>query len=724
MRPPHWLPNRTASLLLAAFVGACLLLIWIYARRWNAASLPYHAPFSDGQTDGWEAMGGMWELDHDTVRNRSDEFGAKLLGGSPRWTDYTVDADVALIGHGGDVGLIVRVSEPEKGINAYRGYYIGLRSQDQALVMGVADHDWMEARPVPMQGGVRYLVWYKLEVFAVGCQIVASAENLQSHQMTWSAMQASPCFAKGRIGLRSLNTGAAFRNVHVSRATAEDVQMIASQLPPPNTERYPVREADYARMRFSYYASRERLLDLMLGPAGSAEREPPQDEPKLESIHSLELTHKAERVRIHGNVTLTDPVYVQDATGGIRVELQGPNTLNVGDEVELVGRVEQGRRAPFVGTGIHVLWEGNPITPASISSTQAASGAFDGSYIELSGVLRSWRQMPDGTMALELDDIAQRFIVYAPHGLSDAMPTWWQIGSTLRVRGVCVAGAQTVPEAAFTVLLRDASDAEYLSAPPWNQGIRLVLLIVAGVFLLLLWAVIYVRGERHRMRSVLAERELLAAEMHDTLAQSFAGVGFYLQSIRRSLRQAPALPNGILDEFDVACKLVTETHREASASIAALHPEAHGGTDLLTQLERLTYSLLGGDKLPVELHREGTPRELSPKIADVLFQIGREAISNVLRHAHATSLQLSLRFHLGHVTLSVADNGVGMACDATHEGFGLQTMRRRCRAVGAELHVETVPGNGTTIRATAPCGGMALWLRWWSRLRRAHKTPN
>jgi len=683
--------------------GAAMLLVVLSLAAFAAwqhfkAHLPYADRFTSGHAEEWTAYGGSWRLKDGRLENRSDDRGAKAVAGSDEWSDYRVSVETTMWGHGGDVGLIVRVSEPEKGINAYRGYYIGLRSQDQALVMGVADHDWMEARPVPMQGGVRYLVWYKLEVFAVGCQIVASAENLQSHQITWSAMQANPCFTKGRIGLRSLNTGAAFRNVHVSRATAEDVRMIANQLPPPNTERYPVREADYARMRFSYYASRERLLDLMLGPAGSAEREPPQDEPKLESIHSLELTHKAERVRIHGNVTLTDPVYVQDATGGIRVELQEPNTLNVGDEVELVGRVEQGRRAPFVGTGIHVLWEGNPITPASISSTQAASGAFDGSYIELSGVLRSWRQMPDGTMALELDDIAQRFIVYAPHGLSDAMPTWWQIGSTLRVRGVCVAGAQTVPEAAFTVLLRDASDAEYLSAPPWNQGIRLVLLIVVGVLLLLLWAVIYVRGERHRMRSVLAERELLAAEMHDTLAQSFAGVGFHLQSLRRGLQLGASVPENLMRKLDVACAMAVTAHREASERIASLRHRRSQDGDLLDQLNQAAIAMLSGSHVDIQLERSGVAVHLPREVEDALLGIGGEAIANTFRHSQSRAMRLVLRYGTRSVELRIEDDGVGFDANLIPAGVGCKGMELRARQIRGCLQIVSTPGAGTSVR--------------------------
>jgi len=705
----------------ALLLAAACLVAWIsYRHRYPA--LPYRDGFANRSTDEWTPYGGSWRLKGDEMVNRSDEPGAMLITGSPRWSNMQMDVDVRLRSMTGDVGVILRVSQPEVGVDAFRGYYVGIRSYDAALVVNRSDHDGLEARPIPMQGGVQVGVWYHLHVVMAGCDLAVAATNKSTGQITYEAMHDHPgeCIAQGRVGLRSTASGA-WRHFQVEQPALSDLHALQAQAGIIEPPAYPIREDDYSRMHAHYFPRNsfprvEVPLDALLKSAAIP----------LATVASLRSGANFDsEVRLRGGISFVDPIYLEDATGGVKLEINAAQSPNIGDEVQVVGRlVSSGFSPVFHVDSLLALRQKRPVLPLSVTPTEAASGAQAGSLIEVTGVVRKRIHSSDGGLVLEMADTAQHFSAVLPNSLFGRVERDWTPGSTLRVRGICIQNSEPSPEASFSLLVSSPSDISVVQGPPWWSGWRLVRTIALCLLVIFAGFYLSLRLERSKHRAIMDEREHLAHEMHDTLAQSFAGVGFYLQSIRRSLRQAPALPNGILDEFDVACKLVTETHREASASIAALHPEAHGGTDLLTQLERLTYSLLGGDKLPVELHREGTPRELSPKIADVLFQIGREAISNVLRHAHATSLQLSLRFHLGHVTLSVADNGVGMACDATHEGFGLQTMRRRCRAVGAELHVETVPGNGTTIRATAPCGGMALWLRWWSRLRRAHKTPN
>lgn len=705
--------KKVAACALAA-LAAVLFAVVIAVKAHRKVVIPYSDRFAANHADEWTVYGGSWRLKDGAVVNRSDERGAKVVTGEADWSNYSISAEMMMLGHGGDVGMMVRVSDAEKGINAYRGYYVGIRSQDQALVMGVADHDWIEARPVPVQGGIRHRVWYRLQVFAVDCEIAAHLENLDTHQHTWAAINSAPCFSTGKVGLRSLNTGAVYRNVRVTRAESADLARLAPQLPHPGGEWYPVREADYARMRQSYYEHPEMILDSLLGPPGNAEKQPSLDAPKLESVHSLAMTHRAETVRIHGVVTLTDPVYVQDGSGGIRVQLESPNTLNAGDEVELVGRVQQGRGAPFEASSYRVLWESNLVTPASISSTQAASGAFDGSLIELSGVLRSWKESKDGTLTLEVEDIAQHFTVKVPQGLSDAVPTWWQIGSTVRVRGVCSSSAQDSSKSAFLVLLRDANDVEFLSSPPWNQGIRLVLSIAAGVLVLLLWVAAYLRGERRRMRAVLVERELLAGEMHDTLAQSFAGVGFHLQSIRKGLQLHGGVPDNLMRKVDVACSMAVTAHREASERIASLRHRRQKEGDLLDQLHQSAVSMLSGVHIGIHLERSGTPVRLSRDVEDALLGIGEEAIANILRHSQAREMRLTLDFALRAVELSVTDDGVGFDRAATQFGVGQKGMELRARQVGGVLEIASTPGHGSKVTVCAPYHG---WARLLVRLR-------
>jgi len=106
-----------------------------------------------------------------SMRNDSDERGAKLLTGSPYWQNYSIEADVMLLGGGGDAGLIVRSSDEEEGVDAYTGYYAGLRDRDNALVLGRAGHGWMEVTKLFAinRGKVLASHWYHLKLLAYEC---------------------------------------------------------------------------------------------------------------------------------------------------------------------------------------------------------------------------------------------------------------------------------------------------------------------------------------------------------------------------------------------------------------------------------------------------------------------------------------------------------------------------------------------------------------------------
>lgn len=715
-----WMKGLLAviALLAAAFIS---LFVWRSGR-----SLPYHDSFASHRAQEWQSYGGMWQLTNGTVFNRSDERGAKLITGSPDWANYSMTADLEMIGHEGDVGIIVRASKEERGIDSYNGYYIGLRSLDSALVIGRADYGWMEARPIPMPGGVQPSTWYRLTVVAVGCHIAASATNIQTGQTAWAAFEETPCVLKGKIGLRSMETGGAWRNVSVHRATLRDWAAIRAHAGAVEHPVFPDREADYNHMRESEfgqtylparnYQHSDFLLSSDGGKAGPV--------PALSSIDALRsINLPSPLLRIRGVVTLTHPLYVQDSTAGIAVEVRRPVALNLGDEIEITGTlINSGYTSRLQASSIRLLWDRTLAVPLSISSTQAASGAFNSSLVEIRGFLQSKHTGPDGAIVLNMADESQSFTTILRNTLSPQAYDAWQPGSWLRVHGVCVLGERLVRNgSAFTILTRSPADIEVLADPPWWTGTRILRLIIPLVLLLVLALFLYLRIERWKMRAILNERERLAHEMHDTLAQSFAGIGFHLQGMRNMVRGGTLAGTPELTEkLDFACDIVAQTHREASAGIAALHPDADEGRDLLVALEHYAVRMLNADTLPLVLEREGTPHELSFPVRDTLFQVGREAISNVIRHGRANTIVLRLRYEAKHVQFEVRDDGIGFHHQET-SGFGIETMRHRCEVVAAEFSISSAPGLGTAISVRSPYGRrvtIADWARHtWKRQR-------
>jgi signal transduction histidine kinase len=271
---------------------------------------------------------------------------------------------------------------------------------------------------------------------------------------------------------------------------------------------------------------------------------------------------------------------------------------------------------------------------------------------------------------------------------------------------------------AFTILMRSMEDVDVVAGPPWWSTRLLVREIILLAALIGMGIYIYLKVERSKMHAILHERARLAHEMHDTLAQSFAGVGFHLQGVRNSVCSGTLTTPDVIDKLTLACELITRTHRDASAEIAALHPGSDDGSDLLTLLERCAYAMLEGNHIPIRLIREGNPRNLSLSVRDALFHIGREAITNVLRHARAESITMRIRYEFRTVTLEMIDDGCGFNYGKHADDFGLRGMRSRCAAIGATLEVISDLGYGTSIRVRAPYS-----MRRTLRRMRRDRTP-
>ena len=117
--------------------------------------------------------------------------------------------------------------------------------------------------------------------------------------------------------------------------------------------------------------------------------------------------------------------------------------------------------------------------------------------------------------------------------------------------------------------------------------------------------------------------------MHDTLAQSFAGIGFQLQAIRDEIDDRTAIDR----ELDLASNLVRRSHEEAKRSIAALRPELLESVGLLQALEQGAKNMVAGGTIRVTVFCSGEAHSIPVRISDTLFRIGQEALANAVRHA-------------------------------------------------------------------------------------------
>jgi signal transduction histidine kinase len=696
---------------LAVLALACCLgggtIAWL---RSPQRGLPYRDDFAAARADEWQAFGGTWELVNGTMRNESDERGAKLLTGSPFWRNYSVEADVYLLGASGDAGLLIRSSNEEEGVNAYSGYYAGVRTNDDTLVLGRADHAWMEVtQHDPVAGGIRPFQWYHLKLVAVGCDVAAAVGSAGKPVQTSVGITDHQCLTTGRVGLRSYSSGGIWRNVVVRTATPQDLTELVQKGIGQGTTAlgHPATsgpDSPDVRQLLEREGEQETRAEQSLAGVST------------QTIGSLRLSSYAKpaQAAVRGVVVLTAPrLYVQDASGGVYVAQYTGPLLKVGDEVEVTGQVHPGDFSAMMDHAtIQALWARSPMPPLSVTASQASTGRYDATFVELRGVLAAKERGPNNSLVLDLDDGAQSFRAMLNPGRSDALVSALKVSSLLRLRGICVVDpALTRNLTPFVLLLPSNEDLDVIAGPPWWSTGHILVLIAAVVILAMISVVLYHRIENWRLRAILEERGRLAHEMHDTLAQSFAGIGFQLQAISNGVPQD--MPR-LHEQLDLARDLVRHSHEEARRSIATLRAEALESEDLAIALEHCARRIVGGTTVAVIAETIGDPRQISLRTTDTLFRIGQEAVANAIRHANPARLTIRVIWTENRVCLHIEDDGTGFESSGRLTGFGIRGMRRRAQSISAALDVGSRPGGGTSVRVEAPLPPRvtpALWPR-------------
>jgi signal transduction histidine kinase len=700
------------ALTLFAAVGAVWFSLRLYSSRMAGQPL-YHDSFRLEKQDEWQPFGGAWEIVDGAMRNNSDERGAKLMNGSVHWKDYLIEADVQLLGQYGDGGLIIRGSDEEEGVDAYNGYYAGIRDLDNTLILGRAGYGWVEYQARHVTPRVFAQEWYHLKLLAKGCNIVASATS-PSGSVTTDAIQEPHCVQSGRFGLKSYQTGGLWRNVQVRAASQQDLEnMIGSMKIPladpdpvvgptgkPRTDWDPLRSATDAQDQYLeplYLDMRDHHVD-------------PDGQP-IANLRAL-APGKPARVTIHGVVTLTFPtLFVQDSSGGVAIQnFQAKTPPQIGDQVEAKGEAElHDFSSVLKDAEVHILWSHAPIHSMGVTASQAATGSFDAQYIEVEGHLESKEEGPDHTLVLDLNENNQSFRAIANGSSGAGLFSQLKDKSRVRLRGICVVdSAYTSDLTPFAILLPSLNDVEVLEGPPWWSTRHIVVAIIAFLLLILAAQSLNSYIERWRLMAVLEERQRLAHEMHDTLAQSFAGIGFQLQAIRDEIDDRGAIDR----ELQLASSLVRRSHEEAKRSIAALRPEILESVGLLQALEQSAKSMMAGGDIRVSASTSGPAHSIPVRISDTLFRIGQESLANAVRHADPSTVLISLAYGESNLQLLVEDDGKGFLVDADSAGFGIRGMRKRADSISAELKINSAPGRGTAVRVIAPMPAKLMRTLW------------
>jgi signal transduction histidine kinase len=197
-----------------------------------------------------------------------------------------------------------------------------------------------------------------------------------------------------------------------------------------------------------------------------------------------------------------------------------------------------------------------------------------------------------------------------------------------------------------------------------------------------------------RRQAVLEERNRMARDIHDTLAQGFGAI---LMQLQAALRSGAVLPPAVARTLATAVDLARTHMIDARRSVSALRPQPADSEDVAAALVRMTDLARRTTDIPIALDVAALP-PLGGGVDREIIGIAQEALTNAVRHARARqiSVQASAVRSVGF-RLSVADDGRGIAREHRGTGFGMTSMQERAERIGASLTIVTAPRSGTEV---------------------------
>ena len=203
--------------------------------------------------------------------------------------------------------------------------------------------------------------------------------------------------------------------------------------------------------------------------------------------------------------------------------------------------------------------------------------------------------------------------------------------------------------------------------------------------------------------AVLEERNRMAREIHDTLAQEFAGILLHLEAAKTSYETKAAS-----ESLARARELAKSGLEDARRMLLGLRPKSLDGAHLPDALGQLAQGFSRDCGINCTFRASGRSHKLSEEIENELYRVAQEALCNVRKHSRAASVSILLSYRSGGVVLAIKDNGQGFAIEQSQagaHGFGLPAMCERANRLGGRMDINTKQGTGTEVRMSVPLDG-------------------
>ncbi|HEV2210026.1 MAG TPA: sensor histidine kinase [Verrucomicrobiae bacterium] len=427
------------------------------------------------------------------------------------------------------------------------------------------------------------------------------------------------------------------------------------------------------------------------------------------------------RVKIRGVVTLCLPgqgFFLQDDSGGIRVQTPETGAPHPGDLVEALGFPAIGNFSPYLENATLRRVGAQPL-PAAMRTTAEQillSGTNDAQRVQLEGrLLQSVPRAAQPQLVLQDGPTIFTASLEGPLGLRQLSRV--QPGSLLRVAGVCsIQGDERHEPVTFKLWLHQPADIRVLSTPPWWTARRAF--VVAGTLLLAValalgWVSLLrrqVRRQTNLLRQKLFEEEALQREileisnreqrrighdLHDGVCQQLAGIALMTSTLADELEEVsqPQAPKA--EKISAMLNEVIDQTRGVAQGLFPVQLEEKG---LVFALEGLAAN--AGELFNVQCRFvcEQPPALIQNAVALHLYYIALEAVGNAARHGAPRNISVRLEPAGELFRLSVCDDGAGFVIPRGGlTGMGIRIMRYRAGVIGGSLTLHSQPGQGTSV---------------------------
>jgi len=439
------------------------------------------------------------------------------------------------------------------------------------------------------------------------------------------------------------------------------------------------------------------------------------------------------RVKVAGAVTYRDEdmLVVQDVTGGARVFGSRTADVRVGDRVEAGGVPNQEENAVTLRESVvRKTGEAHPPDPIEMMMEGVLDGQLNCWLVRLEGILLD-QKTRQGRQLLELQNGQRVFQAVLAEGAGQLKPL--PVGSRVKVTGVsqlqlaglsptAATGSDHPLVATLDILMRTPEDLLLLERPPWwtwrhtaTVGVVLVAVLIAAVG--------WIRSLRRRvaqrtselqvtmgrlqketeLSATLAERERLAAEIHDTLEQGLSGIMMQLDGADARLANDAS---GARENLELARRMVQFSRAEVRHSLWNLESQLLKDGDLGAAVKEIARQMSAGSSTTVSVDVSDTKFDLPAAIEHHLLRCTQEAISNALKHSGAKRIHVKLSYRADKVELEIADDGCGfdsrqvLTGPGTH--LGLRNLRSRARKMRGRIDITSESNKGTTVCLTVP----------------------